>query len=72
MKVLIALGIVIIVVLFTLAYYIDTKRNLEYDLYKCEQDWSKEYQELKIKLRILEFKYGNLEYECNQGSSFKG
>ena len=66
MKILTLLMIAMVAVLALVLYYITENRILENDLYRCEQDWAKEYAELRTQNKILDFKYESLKFECNK------
>ena len=67
MKTTIFLGIGILILALLTVYSINKSRILEDELYQCEQEWSRDYEELKIQIKILEFHNSSLEYQCSQG-----
>ena len=67
MKIFTLLIVGIFIWFVVLIYYSNQNRILENDLYKCEQDWSRKYAELRTQNKILDFKYESLKFECDQG-----
>jgi len=66
MKLIIFLAIVAIfsIILGYLSITAYIVREVDYGIYKCNQDWAKKIAELRTQNKILEFKYESLKYEC--------